>query len=212
MTWHKKPVKIMKTLELIYFIFVLICLNACNGDNSKSSFAAGSRDTLFAAYTYWWPAGGPFIGLCGDPYSLVFTGTVSSIEEITATEKADKIVPKKGTITIKEMLYKSDPKDAKNPIKFHSQKYFSSDCFYGKQFKKGDKVLVFVYSYEGEYSIPPNSILKLNSFEEAAVGSIKTYIKNSQNPLSIKDDLKIWKEYGFDEALEQLIECKLHHK
>jgi len=177
-------------------------------------------DTLNVAYTYWWPTGGPFVGECGDSYSLVFTGTITKlyntlIPNTTRDTTTVLYTPQKGIIKINEMKYKKNPDKAykKSDGKcYNGELFFSSDCFYESGLKEGDKVIVFIYSYEGEYCIPGQSILKINNFDDPIVLSIDKYIKYDYDPLSIKDDLNAWKKYNLDYALKQIIDCRLSIK
>ncbi|MBK8805727.1 MAG: hypothetical protein IPO21_03355 [Bacteroidales bacterium] len=206
----------MKILSLISF-FVLCCVLTSRSQNINNS----KTDTLTVPYTYWWQSGGPFIGLCGDPYSLVFTGTVTKINkpETPVTLNGDSSIvlytPQFCIIEINDIKIKNNPKEAyENSIDKNSmiEKYFKSDCFYSLRLNEGDKVIVFVYSYENEYSIPSNSILKIDNFDDPIVLSIEAYIKNNQDPLSIKADTRIWSKYGLDNALKQIIDCRLSVK
>jgi len=178
-------------------------------------------DTLSVAYTYWWPSGGPFIGLCGDRYSLVFTGTITKINNpqkphtINSDTAFVLYTPQYGIIKIDDIKVENAPEEgnSKQPGKKYSgEQYFKSDCFYQLKLKEGDKVMVFVYSYEGEYCIPGNSILKINSFDDPIVLSVEKYIKNNQDPLAIQPDIKLWRKYGFESALKQIIDCRLSIK
>ena len=83
------------------------------------------------------------------------------------------------------------------------------DCFDGLELKKEDKVLVFCYDYENDFSIPGgSSILKIDSLDEPLIASIKKYIDAGENALAIKNDIHLWDEYGLGEELERIIHCK----
>jgi hypothetical protein len=207
----------MKFISSIIILLLLGCFIA--DDPIKGINIQKNRsDTLYVSYTYWWPSGGPFTGLCGDPYSLVFTGVVAKLCEPEGPYPTGRNVgevlytPQKGIIKITEIKFKQPPSEgySKTPGRNYSgEPYFSSDCFYDLNLKEGDKVIVFIYSYEGEYSIPGKSILKISDFDDPVVISIDKYIKNKQNPLSISSDTAKWREYGLDYALKQIIECRL---
>jgi len=197
---------------LVLGSFVMDTSNINNRNNQSKS------DTLFVNYTYWWPSGGPFTGLCGDPYSLVFTGTVSRLFDpegpYPTGRNAGEVLyySQKGLIKIHEIKYQQPPSEGYKKAPGHSycgENYFSSDCFYGLNLSEGDKVIGFIYSYEGEYSIPDKSILKIMSFDDPVVISIDKYIQNKQNPLTIADDTSKWKKYGLDYSLKQIIVCRL---
>ncbi len=172
--------------------------------NEKERILNSNSDTLSVAYTYWWTDSGPFIGLCGDKYSLVFLGVVAEINT-PAADTSSLYVPQTGIIEITEILKKVNLEKEK----YVGQKYFSSDCFDNTKLKKGDPVIVFCYQYEGYYSIPSqNSIVKIKGKNDPAILSIKQYIKAGQNPIEIKDDMALWKEKGFGNELKQIIKCK----
>ena len=161
-------------------------------------------DTLNIGYTYWWNSSGPFIGLCGENYSLVFLGVVEDIKS-PVRDSTLSYTSQEGIIEITEIL-KSMKLEKE---KYNGQKYFSSDCFYNSGIKKGDTVAVFCYEYEGSYCIPgPKSIIKIDGFKDSLVKSIRKYIKTGENPIAIKKDLQLWKSKGFATELKQIIECK----
>lgn len=206
----------MKTLIIISMFAVFGSFLFINS-GTISEKVKTKTDTIDVGYTYWWPSGGPFIGLCGDKYSIVFTGKVTklfnpspdlpngrNVGEVTYT-------PQEGVIMIDQVLCKRSPEEGykKTPGRnFNNEKYFSSNCFYKSGLSEGDMVIVFIYSYEGEYSIPGNSILKISSFNDEAVTSIEKYIKNGQDPLVIESDTAIWRRYGLDYALKEIIKCR----
>ncbi|MDH7446253.1 hypothetical protein [Aquimarina sp. 2201CG14-23] len=159
-------------------------------------------DTFNVGYTYWWPQSGPFIGNCGEKYSLVFLGT---IHEIYKKTEEIQYQSQKGIISIDKVLV------AKNLKKktYNREAYFSSDCFDNVLANKGDKVIVFCHEYEGSYSIAgAKSILKISGVNDPIVKSIERYIQSNQNPLAIQQDIPLWKKHQFDTELKQLILCK----
>ncbi|WP_103069157.1 hypothetical protein [Aquimarina sediminis] len=195
----------IKTILAVSLLF----LNACSAQGKKSSInEEKSRDsvsdTLAVGYTYWWPQSGPFVGYCGDEYALVFLGTVQFID-IPAKDSTSVVVSQQGGIQINEVLAVRDLK--KN--RYMNQNLLVSDCFYGKDLKKGDRVMVFCYEYEDNYSIAGRkSILKIEETNDPIVQSIKKYIKANQNPIAIKSDILLWQNYGLDDQLKQIINCK----
>ena len=202
----------MKTL-----IFTTLFLACFSLTSDSQIITKGKSDTLNVPFTYWWPDGGPFIEYCKVSYSLVFTGTVTKMckPPRTNTEPADSTdfdlyTPQYGVIKINDVKFKNPPKERRNYTgkNFNDEKYFKSNCFFDLKLKKGDKVIVFVYSFDGEYSIPRNSILKIKNFNDPLVQLIEKYIKNNQDPLSIKADTTIWKKYGLDISLKKRIDCR----
>ncbi len=161
-------------------------------------------DTLRVGYTYWWPQSGPFIGHCGDKYALVFLGTVQHIDKPIKDDDM-LYIPQEGSIKIDEVLtFRSLKKKT-----YDKQNFFISNCFYKQDIKQGDRVLVFCYEYEDNYSIPGGkSILKIKDSNDPVVQSIKRYITSGQNPLELKKHIALWKSYGLETDVKRVIACK----
>lgn len=190
---------------LLNFIFLALVFKSCNTKKHKSDLdITFTPDTLNVGYTYWWPESGPFIGQCGDAFSLVFLGTVTKIDK--PTDVAGPLyTSQEGTIQI-EHVFKIKDIGTK---KYTNQNYFKSDCFNGINVKVGDKVLVTCYDYEDDFTIPGNkSILKVSGLDDLIVKSIKKYIDKDLNPIKIRKDVGAWKKYGLDDALNRIITCK----
>ncbi|MGD1891376.1 MAG: hypothetical protein ACFB15_12390 [Cyclobacteriaceae bacterium] len=161
-------------------------------------------DTLDIGYTYWWSDSGPFIGLCGENYSLVFLGIVRDINS-PMKDTTLLYTSQEGIIEITETI-KARRLQKEN---YNSHKYFSSDCFYNSDVNGGDTVMVFCYEYEGSYSIPgPKSIMKIDGFDDPTVRSIRKYIQMGENPITLKEDMDLWKSKGLENKLKQIIECR----
>ena len=159
-------------------------------------------DTLKVGYTYWWPQTGPFIGNCGERYSLAFIGTVKQLQKET---KETNHTVRKGVIRIDTIL---TSKKLKNQ-NFNGESLISSDCFHKSDINPGDSVIVFCYTYEGKYVSPGGkSILKIKNNYDPIVRSILQYIQSGQNPLSIKNDTLLWDNLQLGSELRQLISCK----
>ena len=190
----QKKTKLNKSITLLFII--LVVFTACNSrKKTKSDLEIEFvQDTLEVGFTYWWPESGPFIGPCGDEFSLVFSGTITDIQE--PTEEAGPLyTSQKGYIQI-DRVFKT------------KEHFFASDCFDGLELKKEDPVLVFCYDYENDLSIPGGqSILKIASLDDPLITSIKRYINTDQNPSKIKKDMKLWAKHGLDDALERMIQC-----
>jgi hypothetical protein len=191
---------------IILLLTISIFFTYCQTPNKNKieNKTVRNIDTLQVDYTYWWSNSGPFIGLCGDEYSFAFLGIVKEIDKPIKQTQA-LAISQRGSIEIVKVL------KTRKLIKeeYKNQKYFSSSCFYNSNLKKGDKVMVFCYEYEGSYSIPnKKSIIKINEFDDQIVKSIQKYISANQNPTAIKKDLNLWSKRGFGDDLKQLIECR----
>lgn len=196
---------IFKTILVQCFLFFGHCNSQTTIKKSThETIKTSLSDTLQVGYTYWWPESGPFIGNCGNEYSFVFIGTVKNIDN--PLEDSTKLyTSQKGLIEINEVLTLRNLKSNTNT----QLKYFMSDCFNDLNVKEGDRVIVFCYEYEENYSIPGGkSILKIDNINSPIVISIKKYIESNQNPLSIKQDVTLWKMYDLDTQLKQIIECE----
>ena len=172
--------------------------------NKSDIDIAYTQDTLEVGYTYWWPESGPFLGLCGEEFSLVFSGTVTDILEPT-DEAGPLYTSQRGFIQIDRVFKIKDL----GPKTYSNQKFFVTDCFDGLDLKEDDMVLVFCYEYENDLSIPGGkSILKIDALDDPLITSIKEYIDADQNPTKIKKDMKLWEKQGLDDALRRILECK----
>lgn len=194
-----------KNLTGLLWLSVLasICL-ACRTERAKSDIEIiFTQDTINVGYTYWWPGSGPFIGSCGDELSLVFSGILTQLKEPT-DDPGPLYVSQKGVIEI-DKVFKMKELGKKT---YADQKFFSTDCFYKSGLKVGDTVLVICYDYEDDYSIPGGkSILKITSFEDPLVQSVRKYIDNDQDPVKLKKDIGLWATQGLGRALEKIIAC-----
>ncbi|MFK8104880.1 MAG: hypothetical protein AB8G15_20345 [Saprospiraceae bacterium] len=205
----------MKILFHCFVSFLLLgqaCTSADTTTTSKTSEIDSKRETtspqfkedsLSIAYTYWWPASGPFIGMCGDQYSLVVTGTITAL---AAKQPQENFVAQRGTITLHEKIWSQ----ATAQQKYQGEKFMVADAFAKTGVELGDKVLVFIYAYEGVYALPGGkSILKIEQFDGPEVQAIRKYIAAEQNPLVLQNDLELWAKYQLDEALQTIIDCRL---
>lgn len=194
-----------KHLLFGFIVLIVVGISCTPKKQGKSDIEIGfTQDTLEVGYTYWWPESGPFIGHCGDELSLVFSGTITNILK-PSDEAGPLYTSQKGYVQI-DRVFKIKDLGTKS---YSSQQFFVSDCFDGLDLKKDDQVLVFCYDYENDLSIPGNkSILKIESFDDPMINSIKKYIDNDQNPAKIKKDLKLWEQHGQGDALERVLECR----
>ncbi|WP_149273966.1 hypothetical protein [Pareuzebyella sediminis] len=190
-----------------YFSLVLTgcaVFYSCRQPRAKSDIEVTfNQDTITVGYTYWWPQSGPFIGNCGDELSLVFSGIIVEMGEPN-DRPGPLYVAQDGTIEL-EQVYKIK-EIGKNT--YANQKFFKSDCFYGLNLNVGDSVLVFCYDYDDNYSIPgEKSIVKIISFEDPLIQSIKKYIDTDQDAISIEKDTSLWVNHDLKSNLKQILEC-----
>ncbi len=199
--------RIRRLLTASFFVvFIFVSIVSCDlFKQSKSDIDIEFMlDTLDVGYTYWWPESGPFIGNCGQELSLVFSGTIKELKAPT-NEAGPLYIPQKGIIAIEEVYKIKDI--GENTYK--NQRFFTTDSFYKSGLGTGDKVLVVCYDYEDAYSIPgPGSLLKIESFDDEAVASIRKYIDTDEDPEKIEKDVGLWAIYGHGRALEDLIACQ----
>ena len=192
-----------KLLYVLVFFGTLLISSCSTIKNKRAKGINFVQDTLQVGYTYWWPDSGPFIGNCGDEIALAFTGTIVNLEKPTALDSS-LYTPQKGSIAIKNVLKIKEL----GVNTYANQKFFTTDCFHNLDVKVGDKVIVYCYDYEGDYSIPGRkSILKIDAFNSPIVTSTKTYLENNQDPFSIEKDMALWATYNLTENLEQIIVC-----
>ncbi len=189
-----------------FIFFIALSIVSCDlVKKSKSDIDIEFMlDTLDVGYTYWWPESGPFIGNCGQELSLVFSGTIKELKAPT-NEAGPLYTPQKGIIAIEEVYKIKDI--GENSYK--NQRFFATDCFFKSGLGTGDKVLVVCYDYEDAYTIPGSgSLLKIDSFDDEAIVSIRKYIDTDENPEKIAKDVGLWATYGHGRALEDLIACR----
>lgn len=208
----------MKLLQFKLYCFVICvfgvkgCIDHKKGDAIESSplvvdqepvqIQYQNQDTFKLGYAYWWPQSGPFLGYCGEPYSLVFLGTVVELQEEHLEEH---YVAQKGIIRVDSVLFSKKLQENR----YQNEKLISTDAFYQANIKENERILVCCYAYEDNYVNPGGkSILKIEGIQDPKVQSLITYIQSGQDAGSIEGDIDIWEQQhlGFD--LKQIISCK----
>ncbi|MRI00977.1 hypothetical protein GH721_10600 [Kriegella sp. EG-1] len=191
--------------QILAFAIIGLIVIGCQSKHGKSEIEViFTPDTLNVGYTYWWPESGPFVGNCGEELSLVFTGIINQIEN--TTEDAGPLYTSQNGIIAIDKVFKI--KEI-GPKTYANQKFFKSDCFYESGLRTGDRVLVFCYDYEDDYSIPGGqSILKIESLEDPLITSIRKYIDNDQSAHKLTKDTGLWATKNLGRALEKIIECQ----
>ncbi len=194
-------------MNLKYYlpILLLVALASCESKKAKSDIElVFTQDTLKVGYTYWWPESGPFIGMCGEELSLVVMGSITQLKEPT-NDPGPLYTAQEGLIKI-EKVFKIKELGAKT---YKAQQYLRTDCFHEQDLKIGDKVLLFCYDYEDDYSIPGNqSILKIKGFDDPVVPAIRRYIDTDEDPLKIQEDIGLWATHNQGRALQRIIACR----
>ncbi|MFD2604480.1 hypothetical protein ACFSSG_03220 [Euzebyella marina] len=191
--------------KYVFCLLAVAYIFSCKKKTAKSDIEiVFTQDTLQIPYTYWWDEAGPFIGYCGEPYSLVFTGVLTHLE--AADEKAGPLyTSQKGVIQLEKVLYINDEIEGK----YASQRYVTMDSFHQLDLKVSDKVLVFCYDYENKVTIPGDkSIIKIGDYDHPLVESTKEYIDSGQNVLEIKKDSALWAAYGYCDSFKRILRCK----
>ena len=198
----------MKLLHTFLLISIsLFTTIACQSHKNTQKTIVKS-DTLDLGYMYWANDFTPF-GF-GSRYSLIILGTVTQIENPTEVSEDDIYTSVEGHIVIEEVILDSKSHDRN----MNSIGNISTDCFEGTNLSKGDQVLVFCVSYEGDYAITgKQSIIKIPAKDKRYITSIKKYINASYDPTVIEKDIDLWREVAVGNALENYIkEYREYHK
>ena len=195
----------MKSVTSILALFTIVLFTfGCQSRKSKSDIEITFiQDTLDIGYTYWWPQSGPFVGNCGEELSLVFAGILTELEK--PNKNAGPLY------TVQEGIIEIDRVFKIKEIGINSyanQKFVRTDCFYDLGITVGDTVLVSCYEFEDAYSIPGGkSILKIRSFDDPIVTSLRNFIDSDQNPVKLKKDSLLWRTFELDKDLSRIIAC-----
>lgn len=184
---------------------------SCSPKKNKSDIeVVFTQDTLNVGYTYWWEQSGPFIGTCGEELSLVFEGTITTIDSPN-NEPGPLYTSQNGIIQF-EKVYKI--KGLGNNT-YKNQGFFKADCFYNLDLAVNDKVLVFCYDYEDAYSIPGReSIVRIDDFNGPLTKSIRMYIDADQVANKIAEDTIIWGNVSHKivQNITQIMNCQTELK
>jgi len=195
------------TLTLTLIVSTLLLYTSCESHKNTQNTTA-KMDTLDLGYMYWSNDFTPFS--FGAKYSLIVLGTLNTIEEPAEISENNVYTSAQGYITIKEVIL-----DTKSHNKDLSKiSTITTDCFNNTSLSKGDQVLVFCVSYEGNYAITgKQSIIKIPPKDKRYLTSIKKYINASYDPTVIEEDINLWRDVTMGNALENYIkEYKDYHK
>ena len=122
----------MGLIRFLLISFLLISNQLYSQDFSEEELRNRQnlfKDALNVGYTYWWPQSGPFIGNCGQKYSLVFLGEIKKIEP-PAEDSTRLYTSQRGFISIDRVL-------TVRPLKrhpFEKQTIFTSIFCYDQTF------------------------------------------------------------------------------
>lgn len=195
----------MKSVTSILALFTIVLFTfGCQSRKSKSDIEITFiQDTLDIGYTYWWPQSGPFVGNCGEELSLVFAGILTELEK--PNKNAGPLYTVQEGIIEIERVFKIKEIGINS---YANQKFVRTDCFYDLGITVGDTVLVSCYEFEDAYSIPGGkSILKIRSFDDPIVTSLRNFIDSDQNPVKLKKDSLLWRTFELDKDLSRIIAC-----
>lgn len=200
----------MKSVTSILALFTIVLFTfGCQSRKSKSDIEITFiQDTLDIGYTYWWPQSGPFVGNCGEELSLVFAGILTELEK--PNKNAGPLYTVQEGIIEIERVFKIKEIGINS---YANQKFVRTDCFYDLGITVGDTVLVSCYEFEDAYSIPGGkSILKIRSFDDPIVTSLRNFIDSDQNPVKLKKDSLLWRTFELDKDLSRIIACREQSK
>lgn len=200
----------MKSVTSILALFTIVLFTfGCQSRKSKSDIEISFiQDTLDIGYTYWWPQSGPFVGNCGEELSLVFAGIITELEK--PNKNAGPLYTVQEGIIEIERVFKIKEIGINS---YANQKFVRTDCFYDLGITVGDTVLVSCYEFEDAYSIPGGkSILKIRSFDDPIVTSLRNFIDSDQNPVKLKKDSLLWRTFELDKDLSRIIACREQSK
>ncbi len=200
----------MKSVTSILALFTIVLFTfGCQSRKSKSDIEISFiQDTLDIGYTYWWPQSGPFVGNCGEELSLVFAGILTELEK--PNKNAGPLYTVQEGIIEIERVFKIKEIGINS---YANQKFVRTDCFYDLGITVGDTVLVSCYEFEDAYSIPGGkSILKIRSFDDPIVTSLRNFIDSDQNPVKLKKDSLLWRTFELDKDLSRIIACREQSK
>lgn len=199
----------MKTFytSILLVAFTLLVTTACQS-HKNTQHTIKKTDTLDLGYMYWANDFTPF-GF-GSRYSLIVVGTINTIAAPAKVSEDAIYTPVEGSIAITEVILDSKSHH-RNMNNIHT---ITTDCFEATSLSKGDQVLVFCVSYEGDYAITGRqSIIKIPVNDRRYITSIQKYIDASYDPTVIEKDIDLWRKVAVGDALENYIkEYRDYHK
>jgi hypothetical protein len=180
----------------------------------KITEISSPESILNAGFMYWYA---PL--LLDVQWDLVVTGTVVDLSIDSSGRKLaygkDFIV---GKLKVQEILYRNLSLNKKRK----SLGYISSNGFDG--LKLGDKAIIFIIEYEGDYAIPSFSGTnckigyKLDSWQDPIINAVREYINLNQDMFKLienKSLLQMWERYdpqSVQKIKEKVEVLKNHNK
>lgn len=177
-------------------------------------------DTLRPGVAWWQPAGGPFRGLCAEPWSLGLLGVIQTVHPAVSgvgsngpdspDQDSGTPPPLVGDLRVLEVLHAQPLPKEQLPLRRGRPGTELHVAIGGSPLEGlgvGDTVMAFLYEYEGAHTFPPGPMLRIGSLRAPVVASLRRFVDRGFSPLAVEADTVLWRPYGCDFALKQAVEC-----